>query len=465
MNQGLPPRLLDLFCGCGGLSLGFAWAGYVSLGGIDADYEAAQSYAANFHNGDENCVAVADVAADPAVTLEKMKINADSIDVIVGGPPCPAFTRVGRAKLREIYSHPEAFRHDPRARLWQAYLGYVEATQPVAAVLENVADILNWGGVNVGEEIATELSRMGYISRYTLLNSVHYGVPQVRERFFLVAIHESVGGVFEFPLPTHYYKLPRGYDSSRIVALRVLRDGHVSSPYFTPTPNGEADLAAAVTVREAIGDLPPIDINSSAYRKRGARDPSAICPYDATTRASSYAQMMRRANGAESSIVTGHVTRCLTDRDHRVFEAMKADEEYPQAYARAKALFRRLVIKKSIKEGTEQWRKLLKKYVPPYDPAKYPNKWCKMAPDRPARTLMAHLGKDGYSHIHYEQPRVISVREAARLQSFPDDFVFIGKMNSAFRQIGNAVPPLLALALAQSLKKCFSVASVRDRRK
>ena len=91
--------------------------------------------------------------------------------------------------------------------------------------------------------------------------------------------------------------------------------------------------------------------------------------------------------------------------------------------------------------------------VPPYDASKFPNKWRKMWRDQPARTLMAHLGKDSYSHIHYdsEQARTISVREAARLQSFPDGFVFCGTMNPAFRQIGNAVPPLMAKALAEQI--------------
>jgi DNA (cytosine-5)-methyltransferase 1 len=93
------------------------------------------------------------------------------------------------------------------------------------------------------------------------------------------------------------------------------------------------------------------------------------------------------------------------------------------------------------------------RFIPPYDPAKFPNKWRKMEPDKPARTLMAHLGKDSYSHIHYdsEQARTISVREAARLQSFPDGFRFSGTMNPAFRQIGNAVPPLLSVAIASSI--------------
>src|SRR5947209_1978892 len=108
---------------------------------------------------------------------------------------------------------------------------------------------------------------------------------------------------------------------------------------------------------------------------------------------------------------------------------------------------------KHIKPDTVEYAELKKKIVPPYDAAKFPNKWRKMEAKYPARTLMAHLGKDGYSHIHYDssQARTISVREAARLQSFPDGFVFEGTMNPAFRQIGNAVPPLLALAIAKKI--------------
>jgi DNA (cytosine-5)-methyltransferase 1 len=85
----------------------------------------------------------------------------------------------------------------------------------------------------------------------------------------------------------------------------------------------------------------------------------------------------------------------------------------------------------------------------------FPNRWWKLKKDYPSRTLMAHIGKDTYSHIHYDsgQARVISVREAARLQSFPDGFRFCGAMNSAYRQIGNAVPPLMARAIAVCLAK------------
>lgn len=100
----------------------------------------------------------------------------------------------------------------------------------------------------------------------------------------------------------------------------------------------------------------------------------------------------------------------------------------------------------------------------PYDPDKFPNKWWKLDATRPVRTLMAHLGKDSYSHIHHdsEQARTITVREAARLQSFPDGFVFKGSMNPAFKQIGNAVPPLFAYAIAMALRTALGAPPVRD---
>ena len=111
--------------------------------------------------------------------------------------------------------------------------------------------------------------------------------------------------------------------------------------------------------------------------------------------------------------------------------------------------------------GTIRYEALKKATIPPYDASKFPNKWWKLDPDVPSRTLTAHLGKDTYSHIHFDgrQKRMISVREAARLQSFPDGFEFAGAMSASFRQIGNAVPPLLGLAVGNALMKTLEQAT------
>ena len=156
------------------------------------------------------------------------------------------------------------------------------------------------------------------------------------------------------------------------------------------------------------------------------------------------------------SATDGHVVR-LTPRDFPIFARMRQGGDYPHACDVAQAIFEDQLTTASPPPlaGSEAFDELRKRHVPPYDPGKFPNKWWKLDPKTPSRTLTAHMGKDTYSHIHWDssQKRTLSVREAARLQSFPDAFLFAGAMNAAFRQIGNAVPPLLAKAVAIRLKQ------------
>ena len=160
-----------------------------------------------------------------------------AIDVLVGGPPCQAFARVGRSKLREIDEHPQAFKHDPRAKLYLEYLRYVAAFQPLAILMENVPDVLNHGGQNIAEEICEVLATKGYVVRYTLLNAAFYGVPQMRERMFLIGYHRDLGDNVTFPQPTHWVDLPSGYESSRSVALKLMSgDGLLQEAFDYVTP-------------------------------------------------------------------------------------------------------------------------------------------------------------------------------------------------------------------------------------
>jgi DNA (cytosine-5)-methyltransferase 1 len=156
-----------------------------------------------------------------------------------------------------------------------------------------------------------------------------------------------------------------------------------------------------------------------------------------------------------------HVMRYLP-RDTRIFEAMQSGDEYPAARRIAERLFRTKAKRRALSPGSYSWRVLRKTMVPPYDPTKFPNRWWKLWSNRPVRTLTAHIGKDTHSHIHYDsaQARVISVREAARLQSFPDGFNFVGAMNPAFCQIGNAVPPLLAYQIAAGIADSLRTAVI-----
>jgi DNA (cytosine-5)-methyltransferase 1 len=461
LAAGHTPRVLDLFSGCGGISLGFKTAGFEIAGAVEFDPDAAASHGANFHPGRPEHARAHDITeTDPEDLASELDLGpvATGIDVIVGGPPCQAYARVGRSKLREIHDHPEAHQLDPRAKLYLRYLDYVEAFQPLALLMENVPDVLNQGGRNIAEEVCETLESMGYVTSYTLMNAAFYGVPQMRERMFLVAYRRELAiAEITFPAPTHWLQLPPGYEGSRNVALKFVDLFSQDSTHYRPAQKASAKLPQAITAAEALGDLAPITEHLQDLHKRGARRFETPTPYSTTVRKGTYGWLMRNWSGfpAPREGVRDHVIRYLP-RDWKLFARMQPGDQYPEAHAHAKAMLaeeverRRQAGEKVPREGTEAWKLLEAEFVPPYDPGKFPNKWRKMEADAPARTLMAHLGKDSYSHIHHDsrQARTISVREAARLQSFPDGFRFCGTMNPAFRQIGNAVPPLMAKAVA-----------------
>lgn len=464
LQAGAVPRVLELCSGCGGLSLGLEAAGFALAAHIEADPVANLSHAMNFGPADPKRRQAWSQPRD----MVKTKLDSlakefglpervpEAFDVLAAGLPCQAFARIGRSKLRSVTGDDDAFRNDPRASLYRRFLQFVEEARPLAIVLENVPDILNFGGHNIPEEISETLDELGYVSRYTLLNAAFYGVPQLRERLFLIAIDASLGVIPEFPTPTHTMVLPRGYEGSRNVALK-----HVQSEgsHFSPLLDADSRLPQAITTQDALGDLPFISDHlrdPSIIRRRKVSD---LLPYREDQQASTYARSMRAWPGfSTNGMADGHVIR-LTARDFPIFGRMPRGGDYPVALRVAYEILDEKLgeLPASRQPGprSREYARLLGETVPPYDVSKFPNKWWKLDPTAPSRTLTAHLGKDTYSHIHYDgrQKRTISVREAARLQSFPDGFRFAGAMNSSFRQIGNAVPPLLAFAVASELRR------------
>jgi DNA (cytosine-5)-methyltransferase 1 len=456
-------RLIDLFSGCGGISLGFQRAGYEIRAAVEIEELAARSHAINFLRGAdpdliEHHARPRDITRiDPDEIAEDFDLGSveEGIDVLVGGPPCQAYARVGRAKLREVAEHPDAYRIDPRGNLYLRYLAYVAAFKPLALMMENVPDILHYGGHNVVQEMVEALDPIGYDARYSLLNSAFHGVPQMRDRVFLLAYRKELGVGIRFPKATHHMVLPPGYDGTRAVALRFvdLLDGLA---YVEPDL-GASDLPFAVTAQEAIGDLPPITLHLEGKLRRGARRFTELMPYDQRRKLSNYARNLREWPGFESDDgIKDHLIRYLP-RDTDIFREMEPGSEYPAAHAVATRLFEQEARRRGIVKGSVDYQQLHRQMVPPYRLDTFPNRWWKLRADFPARTLMAHLGKDCYSHIHYDsaQARTISVREAARLQSFPDGFVFCGTMNPAMRQIGNAVPPLMAYSIGETISKAL----------
>jgi DNA (cytosine-5)-methyltransferase 1 len=458
--HGASPLVVDLFCGAGGFALGFQAAGCRILAAVDADAQAARTFRRNFRQlqPDDPPRVLGD---EEDGNLDRPEIDLDSLigdsrpDIVIGGPPCQAFSRMGRAKLNSLSD--EGFRGDPRNVLYRRFLAAVERWQPRAVVMENVPGMLTVGGVNYADLVCREMAATGYRTGYALLNSVWYGVPQFRERLFFIGIRKDLGVRPVAPRTEYQADLPEGYN-------RPLRSIPPTLPF-----GGDWDLEldqldvpasspefAAVTVREAMDDLPALtDHLTEKRRPRGEFRRRLLYRSGPTSR---FAELMRTWPGlGPAEAVEDHAIR-RTPRDYETFRRMKPGDRFPEALAIARSLrdetLERLRADGEAPDpGTPEWDDFEARFVPPYDEHDFPDKWRKLIPDRPSWTVPAHLAKDSYSHIHYDdaQARMISIREAARLQSFPDAFLFSGNMGDCFRQIGNAVPPLLARAVAEAV--------------
>ena len=202
---------IDLFSGAGGFSLGFRTAGCHILAAADADATAGETYRRNFSFlqpdrpprvfcGDEG-------------DLERLDLDTVSVgecpDIVIGGPPCQAFSMLGRAKLASLSD--EGFKGDPRNALYRRFLLAVERWQPRAVVMENVPGMLSVGGVNYADTVTNELAALGYHTGYALLNAVWYGVPQLRERVIFIAFRADLGITPAAPPTGFSAELPEGY--------------------------------------------------------------------------------------------------------------------------------------------------------------------------------------------------------------------------------------------------------------
>lgn len=452
-------HFLDLFAGCGGFSLGFTAAGFKCVGGVEIDDFAHDTHVHMFPSPYADPVPRDIRDVDAAAFQPERLGQLPPPRLIIGGPPCQPFTRVGRAKLREVAKNAAAHIHDERVTFYEHYLRFVDQLRPLAFVMENVPDLCRFAGRNIAEEVAVTAEELGYEVRYTLLNAAWYGVPQMRERVFVIGLRKELGQLPLFPPRTHTLKVPRGYWTGRLSNgdIPVLPPhGH-----YATAAEEIINAAPALIASDAVSDLPRITEHMEHMQARkGARRFSNPLAYTCPP-ANHYQELMRSWPGLHAPTPPpDHVIR-FTPRDYETFRRMKPGDQYPQGFQVALARLEEALRREEKasgsrpREGGQRYEDLKRTIVPPYDSEKFPNKWRKMDPNAPARTIPAHIGKDSYSHIHYDssQARMISVREAARLQSFPDAFRFQGSMNHAFRQIGNSVPPLLAYAVATSVKR------------
>lgn len=392
---------IDLFAGCGGFSEGFYQEGFESIVHVDFDAPACETLKERmrFYNYKEDTINKAVICGD--LTSSKIHeqiedvIGNMEIDVLVGGPPCQSFSSVGRAQDKN------SMRNDPRNYLFRSYLEILEKYQPKIFVFENVSGLLSAkpNGNYIFPEIVESFSEYYSVcdNRETiLLNSVHYGVPQVRKRVILIGVRKDLNinsrEVYDEIVKTHY------------------------SPEME-LKNETQGLKKYLTVEDAIYDLPklfPGEGNEEVYHKIEKKN--------------DYLKIMR-PNGSTS--LYNHVARKHNDLDRQRYKLLSKNNW-------------------QLKELAEVRPDLIH-----HDPKHFGNRYTVQTATKPGRTVVAHLYKDGNLFIHpdYNQERTFTVREAARIQSFPDDFKFIGSRTNQFKQVGNAVPPLMARQIAKAIKK------------
>jgi len=277
---------LDLFCGCGGFSLGMDRAGFQCVAAIDFNPEAIETFRANFPDVPQ--VLERDLTKFPPAELSRL-IGTERVDVITGGPPCQGFSRIDRAKQMSLIEDEDQVkagaRNPERNLLYKYFLGVVGAARPEAFVMENVPGMREMQGIDMTMRIRNEAQSLGYNVRCFMLNAAWYGVPQNRWRIFFVGLRRDLGaGANAIPMPP-----PRTH-----VVSAVPPEG-MSVPdndwfLWGPKIPASGEPEPAVSVREAFDDLPVLRSGDHQPQVRGQHNTKL--PYRTT--GGRYANVMRK---------------------------------------------------------------------------------------------------------------------------------------------------------------------------
>lgn len=339
----MKPTFIDLFSGCGGLSLGFEMAGFKGVLAIDNWSDALNTYAYNRQGARTLCSDLSTL--DPEDV--KREYNIDAVDLIIGGPPCQGFSIAGKRIIDDV-----------RNKLYKSFVNFVRVFSPRAFVMENVPNILSIGGGVVKESILNDFETLGYTVVVKVLTASDYGVPQNRRRAVFVGFKDGL--TFEYP---------SALDSPK------------------------------VTCYEALSDLPEGSVvDGSKYE---------------VPIASNYQTFARK----NSKGIFNHEITVHNEKTVEIISMVPDGGNY-----------------KDLPEELQHTRKV---HIA----------WTRLNSQKPSFTI-----DTGHRHhFHYCWNRIPTVRESARIQSFPDDFIFVCSRTSQYKQVGNAVPPLMAKAIAEKI--------------
>ncbi len=429
-------RVVSLFCGCGGLDLGFSEAGFDLVYACDSDPAAVACYARNV----DDRVFCRD--ATSAAFHDDIR-QVGTCDVVLGGFPCQGFSKAGRKQ-----------QDDARNTLYVEMRRAVAVLTPAVFIAENVDGLSqNFGGAYL-RHIVSDFATLGYKVEYGILDAIAFGVPQHRRRVFLVGTRHDAGARFSWPIPT--YQAPARNGEFRIGASRsgpTLFDLH---PKELPPPR---------TIRDAIGDLlecgPEVPDHQIA----------ACWPekYEAIFRRIGQGQKLCNVRHAATSVYTWQVPEVFgatTSRERQVLETISRHRRHkrygriPNGNPLPVGEIERLSGLAGI--GAEIASLLGKGYLKEID-GKYDLKGAMFCSgifkrprwDEPSPTVLTNFYNPRY-FLHPLKDRPFTLRECARLQSFPDDFLFLDgagavDLISGYRLVGNAVPPLVSRAFADAV--------------
>lgn len=403
---------INLFCGAGGLAKGFENAGFDIVYALDENRNIKPTF-------DKNHDCEADIGDIEKTDPPYLDIEKGELDAVIGGPPCPTFSLVGRSKINSIEGRHTTLsqRHD----LYVDFLRFVAEYEPKVLVMENVKGLLsaeNREGKNVANVIREEMGDLGYDVDIQCLDAADFGVPQHRKRVFFIGNRLGVSNPSIKDWKTH--RPPNGPEEKKVKISNNPRNNAGNIGKFKKDRN-ENDLRPWVTVGDAILDLPPVS-------PKGEMPPQKVEVYK-TPALTKYQKWVRDLSNGDWKNAELYNHEC---RGHNL---------------------RDLTLYKMLGEGVSWVLGDIPDDFNPYRADIFQDKLKKQNPKEPSSTIVAHLHKDGHMFIHPREARSITPREAARLQSFKDSFEFPVSRTQAYKQIGNAVPPLLSQAIATALKE------------
>lgn len=384
------PKMVDFFAGAGGLSCGFSQAGYRVCFANDFEDVCVRTY--RFNHPELPSVSVLKEDIRKIVSNIDDYIHED-IDIVVGGPPCQSFSSANQRRIID----------DPRNELYKYYIEAIKKICPKFVLMENVKGMLSVADQVVEDYKSIRIKKNGtvytYDVSYRLLNAVNFGVAQSRERLIYLAVRNDIAYSKHVTPEVLFLEIEKACEGNLHYNLQSALE--YIKPLDAPRVKGMTEVDDEKTGMK-------IDVNN----------------YDSC--GNSYLTSIN--SGRSLSYTFNHKARYCSDVNYEIFKRLGQGEDATNPkiadimpYSRRNGIFK--------------------------------DKYFKLYADRPCRTITAHLKMDCLSHIHPYQIRSITPREAARVQSFPDDYLFLGAYLKTYMQIGNAVPVLMAKQIANIIKK------------